>query len=236
MLIPSFTKTYHHDVYPAIDAHRPQLSASGKTVLVTGAGQGIGAAITNNFALAGAANLVILGRNSETLNAVKSKVESGKDSTSKVHVYQADITDESRINQVFADVVNKIGPVDICIANAGYLPSPGPIAKCSVEEFWRGYEINVKGAFIVTKAFLRAASANPTLINISSGAALAQYAGPFSSYSGSKAGEVRLMDSVAAECPHVRVFNVQPGFIATAMGEKSGINVSPFDSGESNLV
>ena len=40
------------------------------------------------------------------------------------------------------------------------------------------------------------------------------------------------MDAVAVECPHVRVYNVHPGFIETAMGKKSGILVSPFDSGK----
>jgi len=39
---PSFTKTYHHEAYPAIDPARPDLSARGKTILITGGGKGIG--------------------------------------------------------------------------------------------------------------------------------------------------------------------------------------------------
>ena len=232
MLFPSLTKTYHHDVYHAIDPLRPELSITGKNVLVTGGGEGIGAAFTSTFAAAGAANLIILGRKAETLNAMKSKVEGNTANKTKVHVFPADITDEKRINEVFEEVLRSIGAVDIYIANAGYLPNPGSIIDTSVEEFWRGFEINVKGAIVVAKAFLRSASANPILINITTVAACTRYSGPFGSYSGSKAGEGRLMDTIAVECPHVRVYNVHPGLIETAMAKKSGMTVSPFDSGK----
>ena len=109
MEAPSFTKTFHHDTYPAIDPTRPELSAAGKIVVISGGGQGIGAANVKAFARAGAAHIAIFGRKGSTLNAVKSEVEASN--KTRVHVYQADVTDEAAINHIFADVEQKLGKV-----------------------------------------------------------------------------------------------------------------------------
>lgn len=225
--LPSFTKNFHHDVYDAIDPTRAELSLAGKNVLVTGGGQGIGAAITSTFAIAGAANIIILGRTLDTLNAVKSKVESREGNKSKVHVFQADISDETRINQIFDEVVKSVGQVDIYIANAAYLPEPVTVMATQVDDFWRGFEANVKGGFIVARAFLKVASENAVLINVSSGVAHIRYMTPGASYAGSKVAGVRLMDHIAVENPHLRVYNLQPGVIQSGMSHKSGLSWAP---------
>lgn len=234
MILPTFTKTYHHEVYPAIDPTRPELSAAGKIVLISGGSQGIGAAIAKNFAKAGASDVIITGRKQETLSSVKRSIESLAETKTRVHTFVADATDEARTKEVFAEVLESIGRINVFIANAGYLHTPGPFADAAVDDLWRGFEVNVKGLIIGAQAFLKSATPDAVLINVSSGAAHLHYFGPMSGYASSKAAGARVLDSIGVENPGVRVYSLQPGFIATEMATKAGQADSPlrFDSGE----
>ncbi|KAK5174348.1 uncharacterized protein LTR77_001428 [Saxophila tyrrhenica] len=60
--MPSLTKTWHSQSYPSIDPLRPELSAKGKVVAITGGGGAIGAATALAFAKAGASKIAIIGR------------------------------------------------------------------------------------------------------------------------------------------------------------------------------
>lgn len=70
------TKTDHRKPYPAIDPSKPSLSAAGKNVLVTGGATGIGFAIAREFAIAGAASIVIVGRRADVLEEATRKAVS----------------------------------------------------------------------------------------------------------------------------------------------------------------
>ncbi|KAG8819593.1 hypothetical protein FRC19_009676, partial [Serendipita sp. 401] len=72
---PYFTKTIHREVYPAIDSTKPELSLAGKTVLVTGAGRGIGLSITEAFAQANAKTIILTGRSENSLVNAKTSFE-----------------------------------------------------------------------------------------------------------------------------------------------------------------
>ena len=61
------TKTYHKATYPALDPTRPELSAKGKSIVITGGGTGIGAETAKYFAKAGASLIALLGRREEPL-------------------------------------------------------------------------------------------------------------------------------------------------------------------------
>lgn len=234
MEIPSFTKTYHHEVYPAIDPTRPELSAVGKIILITGGGQGIGAAFAMNFAKAGASDVIITGRKQETLSSVKSKIESLPENKTRVHTFVADTTNEARTNEVFAEVLKSIGRINVFIANAGYHHTPAVLADASIDDLWHGFEVNVKGLMIGAKAFLKSATPDAVLINVSTGAAHVRYFGPITGYASSKAAGVRVTEFIGVENPGVRVYSISPGIIATDMAVKSSQMDSGFrfDSGE----
>ncbi|MCJ1393160.1 hypothetical protein MMC18_006032 [Xylographa bjoerkii] len=223
MEVPSLTEKFHHDVYPAIDPTRPELSATGKTVLITGGGTGIGAAITHAFAKAGAANIIILARRKETLESVKASIESTANNKSKVHLFSIDISNEDKMKEAFEDIVKNIGIIDVLVANAAYLNTPAFVKDVSVDDFWRGFEVNVKGLLITCQAFLRSASENPTFIMITSGAGLVRYFGPHSGYATSKAAGMRLMDCLAGDNSHVYVYSLHPGVVESDMATKSGV-------------
>ena len=228
MELPSYTKTWHHGVYPAIDPTRPELSLANKVVVITGGGQGIGAANVKAFAKAGASHIAIIGRKEATLNAVKSEVEAT--SKTPVHVYPADVTDEAGINHVFADVEKKFGKIGVLVHNAGYLADPGPIAGSSVADLWKPFEVNIKGTLITALAFLKSAAPDAVYIYINSAAAIIRYFGPMATYSASKAGAARIVESLAVEHPGMRFYNLQPGVVPTDMATKSGVNFQDMDS------
>ncbi|KAK1092522.1 hypothetical protein LTR48_004178, partial [Friedmanniomyces endolithicus] len=68
---PSLTSEWHDKTYPAIDPKRPELSAKGKTIVISGGGSGIGRGIAQAFALAGASAIAILGRRQALLEETK---------------------------------------------------------------------------------------------------------------------------------------------------------------------
>ena len=236
MEIPSLTSVFHRDAYPAISPSRPELSVAGKTVLITGGGRGIGKSITTAFAHAGASHIVILGRDASTLEAVKAEIEGKQDNKSKVHVFPAEISNESRMNEVFDTVVKTIGKIDVCVANAAYLNAPASVPTVSIEDFWRCFEVNVKGLLITTQAFLRSASDASVFINITSGAGQLRYFGPMSAYASSKAAGMRLMDYLTMDCPNVRVYSLQPGIIDTDMARKASAGSAKFTELDTRML
>jgi hypothetical protein len=64
---PNPFQGWHNDIYPAIDPTRPELSAKGKSVVITGGGSGIGPQIARPFAIAGAKDIGIIGRRKNSL-------------------------------------------------------------------------------------------------------------------------------------------------------------------------
>ena len=74
-ICPTWIKTNHHDVYPAIDSSTTLAgTAQGKTILITGAGRGIGRAIAQAFAKAGATRVIITSRTQSELDQVESDI------------------------------------------------------------------------------------------------------------------------------------------------------------------
>jgi NAD(P)-dependent dehydrogenase (short-subunit alcohol dehydrogenase family) len=220
MEFPKFTQKYHTTVYDAIDPTIPELSASGKVVVVTGGGSGIGPAIATAFAQASASYIAILGRTEKTLFATKSAIEQTS-TTSTVSTFIADVGDKSVVDKVFATIHSQNGPIDILVNNAGYLPNLNRIKDESFDEWQTGFRTNVEGAFNVTKAFLRTAADDPILINISTSVT---HLGPlpgYAAYGASKIAALKFFDYVQCENPDVRVINVQPGLLETGMAVKA---------------
>src|SRR5436305_6345821 len=95
----SFTKTWHNKPYASISPSRPELSAKGKNVVVTGGGTGIGKAIAIAFARAGAASVSIRGRRIDRLkSAVKDITAASVNSDTSVLFQTADLTKREQVD------------------------------------------------------------------------------------------------------------------------------------------
>jgi NAD(P)-dependent dehydrogenase (short-subunit alcohol dehydrogenase family) len=226
MAFPTPVKTFHADTYPAINPTLPQLSTKGKNIVISGGGSGIGPEIARSFAKSGASSISIFGRTEKSLLQTKEKLENEYPNI-KIYSYVADIVNRSSIDKVFQSINSAVGAVDILIANAGYMPDLLSVTKADPENWWNGFEINVKGAFNLVSAFVPVASKSASIINISTAAAHLPYVPGGSGYTISKLAGTRLFDYVAKEYPGFFVLNVHPGVIETAMDAKTvaaGIN------------
>ena len=139
MTYPSPVQTFHRDTYAAINPTRPELSAKGKRIVVTGGGYGIGREIVNAFAQAGASTIAIMGRNEKPLQETKKIVEEAFPTT-KVEVYIADVTNPEPVEKA----AQSFGQWDVLILNAGYLPGKAVVTgngQANLKEWWKGFEV-----------------------------------------------------------------------------------------------
>ena len=88
----------------------------GKTVLITGASSGIGAAIAKEMALAGASELLLLARNDDSLNKIATEI---KAAGSKARIYAVDLSDPDQTEAIAKRIMDETGVPDILINNAG---------------------------------------------------------------------------------------------------------------------
>lgn len=222
----NFTSTYHQKTYPSISPTRPELSAAGKTIFVSGGGRGLGIGIVEAFAAAGAAHIIILGRSTATLDEVAGRTRASYPAT-KISTVSGDVSREEDVARAFASTAGA-GGVDVVVANAGYLPTVEPIraggqgADDFTGDWWKAWEVNVKGVFLLARQFLASAPPGGVFVNISAAAAHLNPGLPeFSGYAGSKLGAARVVETLQGENPSFRFYNVHPGVVESDMLTKS---------------
>lgn len=226
--LPSLTKTYHHKPYPAISPSRPELSAAGKNVVVTGGGSGIGKAIAIAFAQAGAKSVSILGRREHYLKAAVKEIESAAINDTKVLYQATDLLKRDEVSGAFHSIVSQVGKIDVFISNAGYGADQVPLAKYDPDHFMHAFDMNVRTALNAIQVFIPLAAPNATLISVSSGVTHIRPIPQTGAYGASKAANLKMVDYFAAENPELNIFSIQPGIVATEMSEKVNVD-SPDD-------
>ncbi|KIV91336.1 hypothetical protein PV10_05884 [Exophiala mesophila] len=227
MALPSLTKIYHNKAYAAIDATRPELSVKGKTVVISGGGTGIGAAMTLGFAQAGAAKIAITSRRAGPLNETKQKVEAAVSGVKILAVPGCDISDLKVTKDTFDKIHAEFGHIDILIANAGYLSRLENIDVTDPDEWWTGYEINVRGTFNTARSFLPYANpAGALVVDVTTAVIHFPFGPSFSSYVPSKFAATKVWDGFAKEHPSIPVFHLHPGIVPTELNIKSGFPAS----------
>ncbi|RDW83504.1 hypothetical protein BP5796_04995 [Coleophoma crateriformis] len=214
---PAPVTEWHNDTYAAIDPSRPELSVKGKKIVVTGGGYGIGRAVVEGFAIAGASAIAILGRKEQPLLDTKKAIESKYTTAISTHV--ADITDTAAVSKAASEV----GTWDVLIMNAGYMSTLSPSMKSDVNEWWKAFEINIKGPFITAQEFLPTKGNNAVVVaTATAGVSLpASMVMNVSSYVSSKLGLIKFIEVLAAEHPDVHFTTIHPGTVETDMLTKS---------------
>ncbi|TQN66495.1 Short chain dehydrogenase citE [Colletotrichum shisoi] len=220
MSFPSPTKTYHTESYAAISPSRPELSTRGKHAFISGGGSGIGASIAQSLAKSGIPTLGLLGRTSKTLQDNKAAIEALNRDT-KVHLYVADMTDAEQTSAALASFSQSVGgKIDILVANAAYMADIESIPDSDPSDWWRAFEISVRGNFNLLRAFHPHASPAASVIHISTSAIHLPHLPGHSAYRASKTAATELFEYYRDENPHFFVLQVHPGLIETAMAEK----------------
>lgn len=193
-------------------------SLEGKVALVTGAAYGIGFAMAEALAKAGA-KIAFNCRGQEHLDkALAAYAEKGIEAKG----YICDVTCEDQVQNMVADIEKELGVIDILVNNAG-ITRDNLLMKMSEEDFDAVLNTNLKGAFNtirhMSRYFLKQRAGS--IINISSVSGVIGNAGQ-ANYSASKAGVIGLTKSVARELSKrgITCNAVAPGFIETEMTEQ----------------
>lgn len=205
------------------------MQATGKTVLITGASRGIGAAAARVFAQAGA-NVVLTARSAEALAGLAAEIGP------KALAMPCDVSRYADVAKAVEAAQTTFGSLDVLIGNAGVIEPISHLDAADPEAWGHVIDINLKGVFHGMRAAMpvMTAQGGGTIITISSGAAHNALEG-WSHYCASKAGAAMLTMCADKEgrAAGLRVMGLSPGTVATQMQTEikaSGINpVSQLD-------
>ncbi|KAI1193045.1 NAD(P)-binding protein [Nemania serpens] len=184
-----------HDVYEFISPSAGTKDAAlGKSVLITGAGSGIGQHTAIHFARAGAVLIVLVGRNGKDLESSKAKIVA-ECPHSQILCAPTDITDPGSVEKLFKET----GKIDVLINNAGATGMIGPLATVDAQKWWLAFDVNIRGTQLVTSEYLRLLNGGPgVVLNVSSRSSYVTAAG-MSAYQVSKAALNRYTEFVDKE-------------------------------------
>lgn len=199
-------------------------SHEGRVVVVTGAGKGIGQAIADRFAGAGA-HVVVNDVDAERVATVVDGITAAGGSAIGT---PADVSDSTQVAAMFDSAVEAYGTVDVLVNNAGII-SPMLHFFEADEAWWRRIiDVNLTGHFLCSHraARIMAASGHGVIINMSSGGATRAHRA-FTAYDASKGGIEALTRAMALDLgPYgIRVCALMPGSIDTEGMDQAARNL-----------
>lgn len=203
----------------------------GKNAVITGASQGLGKAIAEQFVREGA-KLVICARNEPLLAKTAEELTA---SGGTVYTYTCDVSDEKSVEGLAAFAFEKLGRVDALVCNAGIVGPIGPTESVSIHEWMETINVNLLGTLLPCRALIPHFKLNKSgKIVILSGGGATKPMPNFSAYAASKAGVVRLMETLAEELQPfgIDVNAVAPGALKTRILDQV-IEAGPERAGES---
>lgn len=194
------------------------IDCTGKNVLVTGAGRGIGREIALRLAQAGA-NIAVCDVDLSTARNTAAEIEAlGR----RAIALQADVSNAVAVAGMFGSFFQDFSLLDILVNNAG-ITRDGLIMRMKEEDWDLVLNINLKSAFLCCKEASRhmMKARSGKIVNVSSVVGMMGNAGQVN-YSASKAGLIGLTKTLAKEFAtrNIQVNAVAPGFIQTAMTDK----------------
>ncbi|WP_424973113.1 SDR family oxidoreductase [Dinoroseobacter sp. S76] len=207
-------------------------TVSTKTIVITGASRGIGAAAARKFAEAGA-HVVLAARSKARIDAIAQEITAAGGAATAL---RCDVSQATDVEHLINAAVAETGAIDVLINNAGLIDPISRLSESDPEAWGQIVDVNLKGVYhglrYAIPQMVRAGAG--TIINISSGAATGALEG-WSHYCATKAAVLSLTRVAHKEYAEkgVRVVGLSPGTVATEMQvaiRASGINpVSQLD-------
>lgn len=209
-------------------------SLAGKTVLITGGAKGIGKAIAMSYAEAGA-QVIITGRDASTLIETCAEINQAYPSDTEIATAEYVVldllnSDDETCENVATACKTRYQKLDGLVHNAGILGDIGPIGDADTATWLDVMQINLNGAFVLTKALLPLLSQSPSASIIFTSSSVGRKGrATWGAYSVSKFATEGLMQTLADELSHekscdksnIRCNSVNPGATATAMRQKA---------------
>jgi len=204
-----------------------RFALDGQTAIVTGGNRGIGRAIAQALAEAGA-DVAIGNRDADSGQQAAEEIEAATDAT--VRAYEADVTDEAQVEALVDATVDDLGGLDVLVNNAG-ITVHAPAEEMTVEQFQRVVDVNLTGTFRCAKHAGRAMFANAdagddeiarggvgSIVNLSSmSARVANYPQHQVAYNATKGAVDSFTKQLASEwaTEGIRVNAIAPGYVRT---------------------
>ncbi len=189
---------------------------NGKVALVTGGSRGIGRNIAKILAGEGYNVAITYNSNEELAKEVVKELEH---SDVKAACFKANISIKDQVDNLIKEIEKELGSICVLVNNAG-ITKDNLLIRMSEDDWDSVMDVNLKGAFLTTKAVARGMMKKRygKIINISSVVGVMGNAGQ-GNYSASKAGLIGFTKSMARELASrgIRVNAVAPGFISTDM-------------------
>jgi 3-oxoacyl-[acyl-carrier protein] reductase len=187
------------------------MNLAGRTALITSATLGLGAAIAEQFAAAGA-SLMLCARNATELEAQRTRL-----------ARRADVAHRTDIDALFGAAVDAFAKLDIPVNNAGVYGPMGTIETVDWDEWINAITINLMGTVYCSRKAIERFKPNRygKIVNLSGGGATNPLPG-ISAYAASKAAVMRLTETLALEVKDngIDVNAVAPGALATRLTEQ----------------
>jgi NAD(P)-dependent dehydrogenase (short-subunit alcohol dehydrogenase family) len=191
---------------------------SGKTAIITGGSKGIGITIVKALSEVGA-NVVIASRN---IDACKNVLEEIQNRGGTGLAIQLDVENQDSVQELAHKTLDHFGSIDILVNNAGISPFLASIEKTKGSGFDKIMNINLRGPLLCSQAVSKHMKEKKSgkIINVSSSAAAVSVAG-LGAYSVSKAGLIRLTETMAMEWGpyNIHVNAIAPGFMDVGVAE-----------------
>jgi len=194
---------------------------AGKVAFVTGAASGIGAAIAQRFAQAGAHIALVVLEDDERAQTSLAAVQA---TGARGRVIVADVSDSNAVKRAFAEAERTLGTPTLLVNDAGVDALGKPVSELTDEEFEGAIRTNLFGPFYCTRSFLAGlggGGAGAKIVNISSVHEELPRAGA-AEYCASKGGLRNLTRCLALELAprKINVNSIAPGMILTPMNQK----------------
>jgi NAD(P)-dependent dehydrogenase (short-subunit alcohol dehydrogenase family) len=195
----------------------------GKTALITGAGRGIGRAIALGFAAQGA-RLALAARTSGELEETARQIsENNGEPARETLVIPVDVTDETGVEDMVKQTLDRFGGIDILVNNAGIGGPVGVMQDNDVDSWIQTMQVNVIGLYLCSRAVIPAMVRNGggKIVNLAGAGANNGWA-YLSAYCASKAAVVRLTEVLSLELAeqNIQVNALGPGSIDTQMWQE----------------
>jgi NAD(P)-dependent dehydrogenase (short-subunit alcohol dehydrogenase family) len=196
---------------PILDRFR----LDGRVAIVTGASAGLGVAVAQALAEAGA-DVALAARRAGALENTRALVEAAG---RRAIIVPTDISDQAQCQALVDATMAEFGRLDVLVNNAG-IGTATPALRETPEDFRKVLDVNVCGSFWMAQAAARVMKEGSSIVNVSSIMAWLSVAMPQASYMASKAGLIGMTKDLAQQWTGrrgIRVNAVAPGFFETEM-------------------
>ena len=182
---------------------------------MTGGGRGIGRNTAVELAGAGM-KVAVSARSQDEIEEVAAEIGG--------IAILCDVSDREQVERMVAETEEKLGPIDLLVANAGMAPDEDEAWEMEPSDWWRTFEVNVLGVYLCNRAVIPGMLERGCgrIVNVASGAAYLPGSSG-TSYSASKAAVHRFSETLANQLEgRIPVFSISPGLVRTSLTDEFG--------------